>query len=39
MRYWLLVIVAGVIGSALYAQGLPPWLVYVLRRVIYEVGG
>ena len=38
MRYWVLVIIGGIAGSALYSQGVPPWLVYVLRRVIYELG-
>ena len=38
-RFVVLVVVAGIVGSMLYAQGVPSWLVYVVRHVIYEVGG
>jgi hypothetical protein len=38
-RWLALVVLAGLIGSALYEQGVPPWLVYVVRRIVYEVGG
>jgi len=38
-RFLLLAIVAGVLGSMLYAQGVPSWLVYVIRHIVYYVGG
>ena len=38
-RWLLLVVVAGLIGSALYEQGVPSWLVYVVRHVVHELGG
>jgi hypothetical protein len=37
-RWLLLVVIAGLIGSALYEQGAPSWAVYVIRHIVYEVG-
>jgi hypothetical protein len=34
-----LIVFAGIVGSLLYGAGAPSWLVYVVRHVIYEVGG
>lgn len=39
VRFFALIVVAGIAGSMLYDQGVPSWLVYVVRHVIYEVGG
>jgi hypothetical protein len=33
-----LVIFAGLVGAFLYAHGLPSWLVYVVRHLVYEFG-
>lgn len=38
LPWLLLVVVAGVVGSALYDQGVPSWLVYVARQLIYHAG-
>lgn len=38
-RWFVLVLVAGLVGTALYAQGVPSWAVYVVRHLVYEVGG
>lgn len=34
-----LVVLAGLVGAFLYAHGVPSWLVYVARHVLYELGG
>lgn len=33
-----LIIAVGVIGAFLYAHGVPSWLVYVVRHIVYELG-
>jgi hypothetical protein len=34
-----LIVLAGIVGSMLYGAGAPSWLVYVVRHLVYEVGG
>lgn len=39
LRRLPLIVFAGLVGAFLYAHGIPSWLVYVVRHVIYEIGG
>lgn len=38
LRWLVVVVVAGVVGSALYEGGAPSWLVYVVRSVVRQLG-
>lgn len=39
LRWVLLIAIAGVFGSVLYAHGVPSWAVYIVRHLVYLFGG